>query len=441
MGPFEHPTQVQAVAIHSNPLGNAGYIALNDGPCSPAADSSPITRPAAIPQSAEPALPERLVSRSFRPRLTIAVPEGWRRVSDTAGEYRIVSPSGTSVDFRLDPLASSSAGSPLANVSTTPTSLAAWLQRNRAVAVTAPQALYTGRQVFQTLFLGVTASKRVPYLVFAHGSPLTATPGHRARVYLTPVRLRSLTHTLAIAVDSPSAKAFDNAVPIVSAVMKHLAAAAAPARILSALSSLCTEPYFGTCRGELPAGVSSTRTLRPKLTYAVPLGWTNFVDHVGVFGLIPPGGDFTSVDRGASDYIDVFTSIATGNGRCADGHGAARTPEAMLEWFRRQPGVAATSPRRATVGGLSGYVVDLRMPVGFKATCPWSHDFPAQQAITGISPSPDMNHSLYPGHTVMRLYLLHHKGGTLGIEIQDVRDDARLAVYDKVVHSFRFARG
>jgi hypothetical protein len=42
---------------------------------------------------------------------------------------------------------------------------------------------------------------------------------------------------------------------------------------------------------------------------------------------------------------------------------------------------------------------------------------------------------------VMRLYLLHSRGGTLAIEIDDVRDDARLDVYDRVVHTFRFAQG
>jgi hypothetical protein len=45
---------------------------------------------------------------------------------------------------------------------------------------------------------------------------------------------------------------------------------------------------------------------------------------------------------------------------------------------------------------------------------------------------------LTPGHAVMRLYLLRYKHGTLGIEIDDVRDDARLATYSKVVGSFRF---
>lgn len=55
--------------------------------------------------------------------------------------------------------------------------------------------------------------------------------------------------------------------------------------------------------------------------------------------------------------------------------------------------------------------------------------------LTGLPPSPDdLNHSLPVGHAVMRLYLLHYKQGTLGIEIDDVRDDARLAVYRGLVH-------
>ena len=41
----------------------------------------------------------------------------------------------------------------------------------------------------------------------------------------------------------------------------------------------------------------------------------------------------------------------------------------------------------------------------------------------------------------MRLYLLHYKHGTLGIEIDDVRGDSRLATYSAVVKTFHFAPG
>src|SRR5205823_11559784 len=99
----------------------------------------------------------------------------------------------------------------------------------------------------------------------------------------------------------------------------------------------------------------------------------------GYMGLIPPGGDFTAVNQGASDYINVDTSIATGNGRCGDGHGTIHTPEGFLRWIRGQPGFGPFSPRNVTVGGLSGFVVDLTMRKDFIATCPWSGRLPGQQ--------------------------------------------------------------
>jgi serine/threonine-protein kinase len=448
MGPPPNTTLVQTVAIYSNKLTSAGYISANEGPCTPAALNSPITRPARIPQAVEPVLPLKLKSAAFRPRLTVRVPRSWDVTSDTRRDFRIVAPGGTSIDFRFDPIASTPDGSPIRTVSTTATSLAAWLQRNTSLAVTAPQYLYLGRQVFRALYLGVERSQRarrgaVRYLAFDgvdHPLPIATATGRRARVYLTPVRMGSLTHTFAIVADAPSRREFQHALPVIAAIVKNATVAAAPAGILSAFSSLCTIPYRGTCRGEIAPGTYSTRTFKPGLTYTVPsLGWTNSADNTGQVGLIPPGGDYSSVDIGGSDYIDVFTSIATGNGRCGDGHGPIHTPTAFVRWLKHEPGFAPFTARRVTIGGLSGVVVDLRFRRGFARTCPWSGRFPAQQVLTGLPPSPDnLNHSLTPGHAVMRLYLLPYERGTLGIEVDDVRDDARLAVYTKVVESFRF---
>jgi hypothetical protein len=39
---------------------------------------------------------------------------------------------------------------------------------------------------------------------------------------------------------------------------------------------------------------------------------------------------------------------------------------------------------------------------------------------------------------VMRLYLLHYKRGTLGIEIDEVSGSSKLRAYSDVVKSFRF---
>jgi len=38
----------------------------------------------------------------------------------------------------------------------------------------------------------------------------------------------------------------------------------------------------------------------------------------------------------------------------------------------------------------------------------------------------------------MRLYLLHYRRGTLGIEIDEVKGASKLAAYSNVVRTFRF---
>jgi hypothetical protein len=64
---------------------------------------------------------------------------------------------------------------------------------------------------------------------------------------------------------------------------------------------------------------------------------------------------------------------------------------------------------------------------------------PAAQILTGRSPSPGgLAHGMLPQPMVMRLYLLAYKGGTLGIEVDEVKGSSKLATYSRVVRSFRF---
>jgi hypothetical protein len=251
------------------------------------------------------------------------------------------------------------------------------------------------------------------------------------------VRIGSLTHTLSIVLGAPNPTAFRAALPAAAAIVKEVKIDAAAAANLSALSNFCTKVFYGTCLGEVDAGTHTTISMRPKVTYTVPVGWTNFTDHEGVFGLIPPNGDFNSVDNGGSDRIDVFAGIATAREGCEEGHGAFRTPEAFVRWLHGEPGLAPFTERKATVGGLSGFVVDLRVRPGFERPCPPEPE-PYQQIFTGLPPSPGETAFGISPPTLMRLYLLHYKGGTLGIDIQDLRDDARIEAYDKVVRTFKF---
>jgi serine/threonine-protein kinase len=444
-----HPTIVRSVGLYDNPLSWASFNASNDGPCGHATSTSVVRRPARIPVVVSPALPTMLASRSFKPRISVRVPKGWTLGHDTPHSFSVASPNGSSIEFVLDPLASTPTGGPLRTISTTPRGLTTWLQKHPGLALTAPQTVLMGTPLLTATSLDVRLSKAGPaggvtYFTTS-GAMLRSTRGRPVRLYLTPVRIATLAHTLAIVFEAPSQQAFQAALPATTAIVKNLKIHAAAAANLSALSGFCSVPFNGTCLGEVDAGTHSTSSMRPELTYTVPVGWTNSGDMPGFFGLIPPGGDYTGVDSGQSDYINVATRITTGNGRCADGHGTAGTPDEFLRWLRQQPGFAPFVPRPVAIGGLSGVVVDLTMRKNFKQPCPWSRGLPAQQVLTGLAPSPDqLNHTIgppAPKQMVMRLYLLKFKHGTLGIEIDDVRGDSRLATYSAVVKTFHFAPG
>jgi hypothetical protein len=145
------------------------------------------------------------------------------------------------------------------------------------------------------------------------------------------------------------------------------------------------------------------------------------------------------VDSGQADYILAETHIATSREGCADGPSKIRTPAAFARWLGHEPGLETTKPAAVTVGGLSGVVVDIRMRKGWKKSCGWSHGTPVAQVLWGLPPSPKgLAHGMIPHPMVMRLYLLAYHGGTLGIEVDEVRGSSKLPAYGAVVSSFRF---
>jgi len=453
-GPSPVPTTVTAVALYDNDVSWAGFNALNEAPCSRAVDATRVKRPVQVPKAVAPPLPTVLSSRLFRPDVVVRAPRGWSALEDTARTFGIRSPNGTSMRFFLDPRAAAAGGRALPGVSGTPRRLTKWLEGAAGLTVTAPQTILFGRPLLTKDSVGELTATSVdvrrragaatPLLYFAfagsgRATALRSSPGRPTRLYLAPIRIGTLVHTLAIVVEGPSERAFTSALPAAAAIVKNVKVSAVATLNLSALSGFCVGVFQGTCRGELDPGTYSSTSLRPRLTYTVPVGWTNFTDHPGVFGLVPPGGDFSAVESGKSDYVDVFTSIATAKDGCPDGNGAARTPEAFVRRLRRRPGVEMSKPAAVTVGGLSGVVVDLRIAKSWTGTCPWSNGLPAEQILTGLPPSPpELNHSLLPQPMVMRLYLLHYHRGTLGIEIDEVSGSSKLRAYSDVVKSFRF---
>jgi hypothetical protein len=194
--------------------------------------------------------------------------------------------------------------------------------------------------------------------------------------------------------------------------------------------------------GVLKPGTHKTSQFRPTLTYTVPAGWENFCDSPGDVCFTPPGGDPSGVDSGKSDFLDVFASVAVsaGSGCPRDRPGAIHTPNGFVRWLQHVNGLVVSRPAKVTIGGLRGYVVDVRMRKGWTRVCPGLDPPAFIETLTGRPPSPrDLSHGIGPQPQVERLYLLNYKGGTLEIEHYARNGSTRLSAYSKVVSTFRFA--
>jgi hypothetical protein len=219
-------------------------------------------------------------------------------------------------------------------------------------------------------------------------------------------------------------------------------AATLPGRGAARPAKYTCPPNYGTCLGPLAPGTYKTKSFQPALTYKVPVGWANFCDHVGALCFTPPGGDYTGVDDGKSDYVDVFTSVATSAGRgCPkDTHSKIHTPTTFVHWLRRLPSLSVSRPASVTIGGLSGYRVDVRLRKHWTKVCPGFTTPPYVETLTGRQPSPsDLSHGIGPRPQVQRLYLIKDRHGTLAIELFARKGAAKLPAYSKVVETFTFA--
>jgi tRNA A-37 threonylcarbamoyl transferase component Bud32 len=427
-GGATRPTTVETVALYENDLTSAGYVAPSE--CVPGT-ANVVTRPAFTPRSAAgPTLPQTLAAKRFTPRLSVRTPAGWTRAADQADVFRVVSRGArTSIEFRLDPAATA------ANVSGSANGLSAWLHRTSILGAGAPQGIHLGHPV-----LAVTSIDLGPS---THSRPYFSFPSHRVwstgsgtRVYLTPIVIKGVVHVLAMRVRGD--------VTTADPIVRSLRVVAFPGHEITAFSSQCTQPFGGTCRGEMPAGTYTSRTFKPALTFTIPVGWTNFNDAPGNFGIVPPSGDWwTVVHTGApTDRIGVWQRVAPTGSRCGDAAAAVRSAAAYVRWLQATPGLVVTNLERVTVGGLTGFVLDLRMRRGWTKTCKWSHGVPTVQFLHGVPPTDDqMIVNTNPQPFVSRLYLLDYNHATFGIEIDTIQGTGKLEAYDAVVKTFRFKTG
>lgn len=198
----------------------------------------------------------------------------------------------------------------------------------------------------------------------------------------------------------------------------------------------CPNPHGGVCLGPLDAGQYTTEQFSPTLTYSVPDGWDNEEDLSGNFLLVPPGGDLPGVDAGTSDYVGVYTGVKASGG-CQGVASAGDTPVQIADTIRADKDLEVTQPERTEVGGLTGLVMDITLARQPSENCPpFGDDGPAVPLILGVPPS-SLDHAIVSGLT-MRLYLLAHNGGTLAIEVDDVKNGRNLAEYSELIRHFDF---
>jgi hypothetical protein len=202
---------------------------------------------------------------------------------------------------------------------------------------------------------------------------------------------------------------------------------------------LCPISYRGDCLGPLSAGTYTTAQFQPPITYTVPDGWGNWEDQPDNFLLIAPGFTFHIDDSGGSDGIGIFASVAAANTDCqaTEQPGVGHTAAALAGEFGQRPGLAATTPKPVSVGGLQGLVLDIRLADGWTKTCFYSQGQPVVPLIRGATPTSDLDSPIGPG-IVVRLYLLEHASATLAIQLADYSGGTHLDAYSKVVDQLKF---
>ena len=113
----------------------------------------------------------------------------------------------------------------------------------------------------------------------------------------------------------------------------------------------------------------------------------------------------------------------------------------ITDWIASLPGLKATPPEAVTVGGLPGYMLDVRLAPSWKHACPYSDGAPVVPLIVGSASNKGLDWGV--GATGMRIWVLD-AGADRRIWM-DVEAGDRLTLDDMlqratpVIESFEFS--
>jgi hypothetical protein len=127
----------------------------------------------------------------------------------------------------------------------------------------------------------------------------------------------------------------------------------------------------------LPAGTYTSEVFKTPLTYTVPAGWKMFEDEPGQFGLALVAND--------GPCVCVWRDVAVAAKSCAESPepGVGRSAKEITAALAAREGLVTSKPKAVTVGGLNGYLIDIKMDPTWKGTCSFSSDGASVPLLVG----------------------------------------------------------
>jgi hypothetical protein len=129
----------------------------------------------------------------------------------------------------------------------------------------------------------------------------------------------------------------------------------------------------------LAAGTYTSSAFKPAVTYTVPAGWRIVSDSSTYFALQP----VTSEVIGIHLFRDPLAASQDAACPTTAEPGVGTLSLELASWIRGLPGIIASSPRIATVGGLRGVELDLALNTGWTASCPFADGVPTVPLFVG----------------------------------------------------------
>jgi hypothetical protein len=163
------------------------------------------------------------------------------------------------------------------------------------------------------------------------------------------------------------------------------AATASPTPIAAATPTFNVDGQCGaalsTCRGSLTAGTYTSRAMDPALTFTVPSGWYNKFDQPRGYGL----------EAGTNTSLEVQRDLVVARADCVEAEtepGVGTTASEMVQALAARPGLDTTEPAPITIGGLSGFTIDITLSPDWTTPCPYSEGRPMVPTVTDPQATP-----------------------------------------------------